>query len=192
MFFEQKQLRNDLKTFLLLITALLIIGLLFIYSSSSVYALEKFGSASYFVKKQLFGIGLGCIGLLICRFIPLDLIKNLSPLIFCSSLFITILTLFPAISTQIHGSRRWLFFYGFGFQPSELLKISSLMYISYFLTKKEALLHSFRHGYLPFITILGLIAIVLLRQPDFGMTITLLVTSFLLFLLYKLKQNILY
>jgi cell division protein FtsW len=189
MFFEQKQLHADLKIFLALIASLIIIGFLFIYSSSSVYALEKFGSASYFVKKQFFGLGLGFLGLLFCRFISLDYIKNITPLLFCSSLIMTCLTLLPTFSERIHGSRRWLYCYGYSFQPSELLKISLLLYLAYFLTKQEAYLKSFRYGYLPFVSILGVVALILLKQPDFGMTVTLLITSFLLFFIVQFKTK---
>lgn len=189
MFLEKKQLQADLKIFLALIASLIIIGFLFIYSSSSVYALEKFGSASYFVKKQFCGLGLGLLGLLFCRLIPLDFIKNISPPLFCTSLIITALTLLPSFSERIHGSRRWLYCYGFSFQPSELLKMSLLIYLAYFLTKQEIHLRSFRYGYLPFVAILGLVALVLLKQPDFGMTVTILITSFLLFFIVQFKTK---
>ena len=54
-----------------IIYILIIVGLIFIYSSSSVFALEKLGNANFFVKKQLVGILLGSIGLFTLRFIPI-------------------------------------------------------------------------------------------------------------------------
>lgn len=189
MFFDQKQLQSDLKIFLALIGSLLIIGLLFIYSSSSVYALEKFGSAGYFVKKQCIGLVLGFIGLIIFRVLPLDFIKRASPYFFGGSLFITSLTLISNFSERIHGSRRWLYWHGFSFQPSELLKISLIIYLAYFLTKQDARLQSFKNGYLPFVSILGLVALLLLKQPDFGMMVTLITTAFLLFFTVQCKTK---
>lgn len=192
MFYDQKKLHTDLRFFLILIICLLIIGLLFIYSSSSIFALAKYGSANYFVKKQLIGVTLGLIGLFIGRIIPLNLIKNLSPLFFGSSLLLTLLTLSSHFSDKIHGSRRWLSIHGFSFQPSELLKISLIIYLSYFLTKEDAQLRSFKYGYLPFLVILALVAAILLKQPDFGMTVTLLTTAFILFfsMQFRAKQLI--
>ncbi len=192
MFHDQKKLHNDLKFFLALILTLLIIGLLFIYSSSSIFALAKYGIANYFVKKQLMGVMFGLIGLFIGRMVHLNLIKILSPLFFGSSLFLTALTLSPQFAEKIHGSRRWLHIHGFSFQPSELLKISLIIYLAYFLTKEDAQLRSFKYGYFPFLVILGLVAIILLKQPDFGMTVTLLTTAFILFfsMQFRVKQLI--
>lgn len=192
MFHDQKKLHSDLNLFLSIILSLLIIGLLFIYSSSSIFALAKYGSANYFVKKQLIGVALGLIGILIGRILPLNSIKKLSPYFFGSSLLLTALTLFPHFSDKIHGSRRWLNICGFSFQPSELLKISLIIYLSYFLTKNDTKLRSFKYGYLPFLLIVGVVAGILLKQPDFGMTVTLLTTSFILFfsMHFRAKQLI--
>jgi len=132
----QKTINADLSMFLISITALIIIGLIFIYSSSSIFALEKFGSASYFVKKQCIGLILGIIALMIARFIPLDLIKHLSPWLFLGSLALTSCTLLSRFSQNIHGSSRWLNIGGFGFQPSELIKVSFVLYLAYFLSKR--------------------------------------------------------
>ncbi len=189
MFYDQKQLYTDLKIFLSLITCLIILGFLFIYSSSSVYALEKFGTASYFVKKQFFGFILGMAGLLIARYFPLDFIKSLCPLFFGSSLLLTLLTLVPFFSERIHGSRRWLYCYGYSFQPSELLKMALILFLAYFLSKQQSYGYSFKYSYLPFVSIIALVAIILLKQPDFGMALTILITSFLLFFIVQFKTK---
>ena len=183
----KQQIQTDLKILLAIVGALTIIGLLFIYSSSSVYALERFGFAHYFVQKQLGGLGLGLLGLFIFCVIPLQIIKKLSPLFFLVSLILTILTLFPSFATTIHGSSRWLTIAGFTFQPSELIKLSLIIYLAHIITKKEERLSSFAHGYLPFLIILGITSAVLLKQPDFGLTVTLCVTAFLLFFIAEFK-----
>ena len=79
---------------------------------------------------------------------------------------------------------------GFAFQPSELLKIAFIMYLAYILAKKQFTLSSFFYGYLPFLFILGLGCLVLLKQPDFGQAVTIAITAFLVLFLPKLKQNI--
>ena len=181
MFAEQKRLNADLQIFLGAVTALIIIGLLFIYSSSSVYALEKFGSGLYFVKKQLFGLFLGSIGLVFFRLVPLDFIKKASPYLFIGSIILTCFTFIPALSLRIHGSSRWVSIAGFSFQPSELLKISLVSYLAYVLCKKEQKLSCFSAGYLPFLLVVSIPCLILLKQPDFGMAVTIALTSFMLF-----------
>ncbi|KKP35446.1 MAG: Lipid II flippase FtsW [candidate division TM6 bacterium GW2011_GWF2_32_72] len=189
MFYTAKFLKSNLKIFLSIIASLIIIGLLFIYSSSSVYALEKIGSSFYFVKKQILGVIIGIIGLIIFRFLSLDFIKSKSPFLFFGSLFLTALTLVPKIGTRIHGSSRWLNIGGFAFQPSELLKIFLLIYVAYFLEKQTGRLHSFKHGYLPFLIILGITSLILLKQPDFGLTVTLCTTCFAMFFIAEFKPK---
>lgn len=177
----QSNTRNDLSIFLISALTLIIIGLLFIYSSSSVYALERFGTALYFVKKQLVGLLLGSIAFIIARMTPLDVLKRYSPLFFFASLGVTALTLIPGIALHINGSSRWINLHGFAFQPSELLKIALILYVAHFLTKNLKRTPSFLNGYLPLLIILGLTSAILLRQPDFGLTVTLVVTVFALF-----------
>ncbi len=177
MLFNRSQIQSDLATLLGIVTALVIIGLLFVYSSSSVYAAQQYGCAHYFLKKQLIGVFLGLIAFFIARKLSPEIIYSLTPAFFLGSLFLTVLTLFPQFSFHIHGSSRWLACKGFSFQPSELLKIAFIMYLARILSKQHK--HAFTRlsGYLPFLLITGLVTIVLLKQPDFGLAMTLLTTS---------------
>lgn len=177
--FIRSKINHDLQIFLGIIFGLLIIGGLFIYSASSVYALEHFGSSHYFVKKQIFGIIVGIIALIIGCIVPIDTIKKYSPVLLIGAMFLTTLTLFPQFAQKIHGSNRWLKLGGFAFQPSELLKIAVILYTAYFLDKKIYKQSSFTRSFLPLIVMIGIPCIILLKQPDFGMTFTLLVTIFM-------------
>ena len=180
MILQKKQLKTDLSCFIAVIAILLIIGLLFIYSSSSVFALEKLGVAHYFLRKQVIGLIIGFFAAISMRFIPLHTIKKTAPLFFLVSLLLTALAAFTSLGQNIHGSSRWLSLPFLSFQPSELLKISLVLYLAYFLTKKEKQGSSFINGYLPILIVLGITSIILLRQPDFGLTVTLVATTFIL------------
>ncbi len=166
---------------------LIIIGLIFIYSSSSVFALEKLGSANFFVKKQLAGIILGSIGLFALRFIPIKFIYKLTPVIFICSIILTLLSMTKFFGQTIHGSSRWINIGGIGFQPSELLKISFILYAAYFIEKKGNKIRTLSKGYVPFLVVLGLISLILLKQPDFGQTITITSTGIILLFLAGCK-----
>jgi cell division protein FtsW len=171
----------DLNVFLTIIATLILIGCLFVYSSSSVYALETFGTSLFFVKRQLAGLGLGLIALCIGRALSLNFIKKTAPFLFLSSLFLVLLTLLPTFSRTIHGSSRWLSLAGFSFQPSELLKITLLFYVAYFLEKKTTKGTIALKHFIPFCMLIGIMCVALLKQPDFGMTVTLLLTTIILF-----------
>lgn len=173
---QQKSIRTDLHLFLGCIVLLLIIGSVCIYSSSSVFALEQHGSAHYFLKKQLMGIIIGFTGLIIISLIPLSGIKRLTPPFFIATMGLTALSLIPYFTSRIHGSNRWVKLASFSFQPSELLKVGLLLYIAYFLDKK---IHTQKNTLHPFISLCIIIAVptlILLKQPDFGCTATLVST----------------
>lgn len=178
---------TTLTIFLCSITTLLLIGLVFVYSASSVYALERCGNAHYFFTKQLAGIALGFIAGLIGLLLPIKIIKRVTPLFFWGSLALTALTFVPGIGITIHGSHRWLSVFGIVVQPSELLKIAFVLYLAFVLSKKEYYLKSFFFGYLPFLCILASVALILLKQPDFGLSVTLTLTAFILFFIAQFQ-----
>lgn len=186
---ERKSLSSNLKVLLLIVAILFVIGLIFIYSASSVFALEKLGSAAFYVKKQLVGAFIGFILLIIVTKIPLDFIKRMAPFFFVGSLLLTMVTLIPSFSVQIHGSSRWLALGPLGFQPSELLKFASIIYIAYLIDKKFYRRASFFYSYLPLLLILGITSVVLLLQPDFGMTVAICATVFILFFIAEFKSK---
>lgn len=180
MILQTKKIKTDLSFLIGIVIILLVIGLLFIYSSSSVFALEKLGYGHYFLKKQIVGLTIGIIAAFVIRFIPTEIIKKGSPYFFLVSLLLTALTVITPFGQSIHGSARWLSIASFSFQPSELLKISLILYLAYFLTKKERSGPSLIHGYIPLLIILGITSLVLLKQPDFGLTVTLIATTFIM------------
>ena len=170
----------------------MIIGMVFIYSSSSVYALERLGCADYYLRKQLAGCALGLAGMVILQFLPLSFIKKIVPWVFIATLILTVLTLVPGFGQSIHGSQRWLVIAGFGFQPSEALKMSFIVYLGYLVAKKQYKLTSFIQGYLPILSILGITVLLLLKQPDFGQAVTLCITTFIvLFIAQCTMQHLL-
>jgi len=182
-----KKTNNGKWPFLLVTLILTMIGLIFIYSSSSVFALEHYGQASYFVHKQLWGLLLGIIGFLIAFLMPTKLICALSPLIYLTTLGLTTLTLFSQFSLRVNGSSRWLKLGGIGLQPSEFLKLAFIIYIAYLLVQKKYQRRSFWGSFVPLVLIFCSTALVLLKQPDFGLTVVLSLTLFALLLIARLN-----
>jgi cell division protein FtsW len=177
----ETQKQSTVFSFISVIMVCIMVGMIFIYSSSSVYALERLGSADYYLRKQVAGFLLGVLGAVIARYLPLELIKRCIPLVFFGTLLLTAMTFVPGLGTSIHGSHRWIYIAGFGFQPSEALKMAFIVYLSYLLAKKKFRVTSLTQGYLPLLSIMVITALFLLKQPDFGQALTLCITSFLLF-----------
>ncbi len=185
-------LKKSVYAFVTIVIVLIIIGIIFIYSSSSVYALEKHHAAHYFVKKQLCGLIAGLIAFLCGRCIPATFFYKTAPLIFFTALGITTLSVIPYIGAHINGANRWIAINGFSFQPSELLKIGFILGLAYFLDKRKSykLPTTVRYGAL--LCLLILPALILLAQPDFGYTVILLSTALILFFIAHIPLKILF
>ncbi|MCK4651246.1 putative lipid II flippase FtsW [Candidatus Babeliales bacterium] len=183
----ENKLKSDFRFLMSIVGFLILIGLIFIYSSSSVFALEKFGVASYFLRKQLFFLIPSIVGFIIFAIIPISFLKKYSPIFFVLALIFNLLTFIPFVGLKIHGSSRWLSIFGFSMQPSEILKLFLFIYVGFFLEKKHRKVASFIHSYLPFLTVLGITFFILLKQPDFGTAVTIFITAFFLLFVAEFK-----
>ena len=152
---------------------------MFIYSASSVYCLEHYGDVHYAVKRHMLGMCIGFIGLFIGWILPIKIIKRMTPYVFFAAIILTVLTLVPYFGHRIHGSSRWITIARFTFQPSELLKIMMILYSAYFLEKN---VKKPSKSYIPLFLVIGVVSLLLLKQPDFGMVATLLATVIVLLL----------
>ncbi len=186
---EKQAMRAQLNLLLSCVAILCIFGLVFVYSSSSVYALERYCSASYFAVRHLYGLMLGFCALMLIQCIPTHTIKTLAPLSFFVALGTTALTLVPTLSHKIHGSQRWLALGSFSFQPSELLKITLILYLACILTNSKPYHRSTSISYTALIGILGITSALLLKQPDFGLAVTLVVTSCMMLFISRLHSK---
>lgn len=185
MLVKKTYLHRELQIFLLIALILFFIGFVFIYSASAVYASEMFGNSLYFVKKQITGLCIGIAAFICTYYFPLSLLKQTTHLLLMSSLALTALTLHSRFAVHINGSSRWINFFGLVFQPSELLKIAFIIYLGAFFSQKYITFISWQS--LPFVFLCTLTSTVLLLQPDFGLTMTLLCTTALLFFVVQPK-----
>lgn len=182
-------LRRDIRIFVGIVAILILIGLIFIYSSSSVFALEKFANAAFFLNKQLFYLGIGFIGFCIFRLVNLDWLRRRASYLFFGCVAATALTLLPFFALRVHGSNRWISLLGVAFQPSEFLKLTLFIYLGLIFARKQNRLKSFSATYLPCLLILGGVAGVLLLQPDFGSVVTIFFTAFAMFFIAEFDRR---
>lgn len=171
-----KSLQHSTIIILGVVTLLLVISSLSIYSASAVFALEAYKHGAYFLYKQLTGIVIGLLVSIVLQSIPYEIIIRAVPIGYISACLLTAATLIPQMSRRIHGSSRWLKV-GITFQPSELLTIMAVLVMAYVLAHSVHTRNLFLKGYLPIFLVLIPAALILLAQPDFGMTVTLLLTA---------------
>ena len=152
------------------VSLLIGLGLIMIYSASSIIALKKFGDASHYMKRQLICIGLGLGALLVVRRIPYKWYKSQIQWILILILLSLLLVLIPGLGSEINNARRWFQLKGFSFQPAEYAKVIWVMYLSVSLCKKQERIKDPRASFWPYVILCGIISLLLLLEPDFGTT----------------------
>jgi cell division protein FtsW len=148
------------------VIALLSFGLLFVYSSSSVYAGQKYGDEFIFAKKQLIYMLPGIFAALVGARYPIAKVREQATPLFLATVALTALTLIPGVGRKILGASRWISIEGFQLQPSEFLKIASVLFLAKVLSEKNSAL--WRAG------LVCISFLILWRQPDFGASMILL------------------
>ena len=158
---------------LILVTILVSIGIIMIYSSSAIYAEKYWNSHSRFILRHLVFLGFGLVLFRIAIRFSYEGYKKSIPLFLVVTFVLLILVLIPGIGKEVSGARRWIRFFGVGFQPSELLKLSMLFWISGYLDRRKVQLSNFSRGLLPTFIVFGIYIFLLLLQPDFGTSVLL-------------------
>lgn len=143
--------------------SLLVLGLIFVYSASFPLALRLFHEEMGFLKRQLLGAALGGILLASFWFGDYRLWARLSPLLLALTFGGLFLTLIPGVGT----GGRWISLGPLNLQPSEFGKLALLFFLAGSLAEGEA--EDFRRGVAPHLLVLGVLGLLLLAQPDFGM-----------------------
>ncbi|MBM4338619.1 MAG: putative lipid II flippase FtsW [Deltaproteobacteria bacterium] len=168
--------------FILLIVALGLvgIGIVMVYSTSAILAGDRFGDPYYFLKRQAIYGGVGFLFMMAMMFVPYGLLKRFAYPLFIVSVLLLIAVLIPGIGHRAGGAMRWLKIGGFTFQPSEFAKLGLIIFLAYFLTKKEEKIRSFSFGFLPTVLLSGLVIALLLKEPDFGAALFLTLMVFIL------------
>ena len=113
---------------LFLIIFLLCFGLVMLYSTSSYAGSNKFGDASYFVKRQLFATGLGIVGMYIVSKIPYRFWMKVSSMAYLAAIVLCTAVIF--IGTEANGQARWLKIGPLSFQPSEFAKFAVIIFLA--------------------------------------------------------------
>ena len=152
----------------LAVFALITFGLIMIYSVSKYYSLQITNEATdkYYLIKQLQWLGVGVVVWAIFQNIDYRFWQKKSSLMFYLSVILLILPLLPFG----HGGSgaRW---FGFGFvqfQPSEVAKLTLILYFSSWFSAKGENLKDISKLFIPFICIMGVIALLMLVQKDLG------------------------
>jgi len=166
------------------VLVLLIVGLIFVYSSSYVMADLEFGDPNHFIKRQFMFAILGLIALVITMQIDYRYLRRLSPLLMLGALLALGAVLVPGVGVESNGALRWIQIGPLPpLQPSEFAKLAVLIYMAAWLASRGEQLHDFSLGVLPFVGMVGLVAALVMLEPDLGTTVMIgIITGTLFFI----------
>ena len=158
------------KPFFILVLALMVIGIVMMFSASYYWELSEGGNGFGYAKKQIMIGGVGVIAMLIISRINYNLLANpkLVLTVFFGSLGMLAFTSFFGI--EHNGARRWLKI-GVEFQPSEIMKFAIIILFAFLISKNYKKMKLFKYGILPFYIVLAVVAGLMMIQPHLSGTI---------------------
>ncbi len=160
------------------VALLLVIGFAALASASSDLGKLEYNDAYYYIKHQaLYGLAVGALGFLLAFYLDYRKYKKFSPILFFISVGALILTFTP-LGHSAGGASRWLALGPITLQPSELLKLFFIFYLAAWLSGKSERNKSVTEGLVPFLSISGLIAALLLAQRSTSAFILIMLGAF--------------
>ena len=175
-------------TLALILALLMMCGLLTLFSATYYKAVDQ-GDALLEVKKQLIGVGLGTFLMFVTSRIPYSFWQKprVVMLALTGSFALLVLVLIPGIGVYVNGSRRWLNIAGLSFQPSELAKIASVMYLASTLSFRLKQVERLWTGILPLLVVPAAMFLLILQQPNLSTAGSIMIVAVLMMLLAGAK-----
>ena len=153
------------------ISVLLTLGLIMILSASSVSSLEDYGSSFMFFKKQVIWSVIGIVAYITFARLDYRRLKGWGYVLLAGVILMLFAVLVPGIGVTVGGSSRWIALGPLSIQPSELAKIALILFIADVFSRKDPeAINELPHTLFPVIPVVGLLALLIMAQPDMGTT----------------------
>ena len=167
---------------------LVILGLAILASASVVLSQEQFGESYYFLKHQfIYSIPLGFLFLFLGSTIYFKYWQKASLFLLIASIILVALVFIPSLSYEYGGAKRWLLLGPISIQPSEIAKLAFIIYLAALLDKKRDQIKEISQGLLPFLIVVGILALLLILQPDVSTLLVIVAVGFVVFFLAGAK-----
>jgi len=155
-------------TFLLVCSSIVMV-----YSASALVALQRFDQPNFFLTKQALWTVLGLAVLAVAMRIDYRTYRN-DAFIWSALALVTLLLIGVMFSAPVNGTRRWFGIGGLGIQPSELAKVTAVLFTALILERRMHRIDDLRYSMLPIAIVIGVLSGLILLQPDFGTAMSLL------------------
>lgn len=179
----KKETKQMDKTLLTIIFTLAVFGLIMISSASVLYSKTRFDDANYFLSHQFFyGFLPGLLVLYIFSRIDYHLWRKFAVPFFFVTVIALILVFIPGVGKNIYGASRWIDLGPISFQPSEMAKLSIILYLAAWLSSRgKERIRDIYEGMLPFLGILAVMSFLIIKQPDTGTLGVVILISIVMF-----------
>ena len=175
-----RKLQSDKWLFLAILT-LICVSIVMVYSASALVALERFQQPYLFVTRQMMWAAVGIAVLSIVMRIDYRSYRN-DKLVWAMIAVVGLMLLAVLFRAPINGTRRWFGIGGFGIQPSELAKLTAIIFTAMILERRMSRINELSYSLLPIGMIVGVFVGLILLEPDFGTSVSLLaVVSVMIF-----------
>lgn len=166
-----------------LILALTLFGLIMLSSAGAALGWQKYGDSYWHVKHQImFGLLPGLFLFIVLSRIDYYKLRALAFPMLVASVVLLVLVYIPGIGAGYGTAKSWINFFGFSLQPSEVVKLTFLIYLAAWLSGRgEKKIKDFSEGFMPFLAVLLIVMVLVAFQPDFGTMSIIVVTSLLVY-----------
>lgn len=165
-----------LYVFILLVS----VGLVMIFSASPLVGLENFKDPFHYIKRHLIYLVLGAGSLWFAFRYPVSLYRKHVGVLFLVTVGLLLATYLPVIGITAGGASRWINLGIFSFQPSEIAKITTLLFVAHALRNKSYVIKDFWKGVFPVLMTVGVVELLILKQPDLGTALTIALVTMVL------------
>ena len=160
---------------------LMAFGILMVFSSSAPYAIRRYGNPYYFVKRDIIWSSLGLVVMVLVSFIDYQKYKKYSRFFYIFTMVLCLLCFVPGIQKPINNAHRWIGVKSITIMPSDLVKISSVLFFSALLTRDSIQKNGSFSMFLKIMFLVALTVLPIYFQPNFSAVI---VIGFTLLALY--------
>ena len=151
---------------LFVVVALMGVGLVMVYSASSITSLAQMSDGLYYFKRQLLWVIVGLAAMLLTSGIPYNKLERISVPLLGIAIVLLIIVLIPGVARDIGGAKRWIRFGSLGFQPSEFAKICFVLYMAHSISARQKVIKNFLHGMLPDLFVTALVFVLIYKEPN--------------------------
>ena len=175
---KKSKKRGDI-LLLVAVVLLSIIGVIFIYSASNFSAQKTYGDSFFFVKKQIIGIVIGIIVMIVMGNFDYEKLKVFNVPVAIITVVSLLLVFVPGIGVENYGAKRWIGLGAFTFQPSEIAKFSLILFFSTYVSKNPSRVKSFK-GIIPLLGYGILLCLLIITEPNMSITVCVACLMFVL------------